>query len=423
MVDLFTEQTVLGIIATLAVLGLFVLLCRARRVSTSVDDAVTEALHRMSKAAPDLREGLTLDAADKACKNLVELLKCVAVGITDEHGVLLSWDGDANAHYMDLQDAIVKAINGGKRELVEHDNLECTNKSICRMRQAVIVPLIVDSRIRGSLIIVGGVGSRRLVRMSLEVARFVCTELELGQLQESKQKLAQAEVRALRAQISPHFIYNALNTISSLVRTDPEQARELLQDFAEFTRYSFRSNSLFTTLADELENIDRYLTLERARYGQRLNVVLRISPEVLQVVVPFLVLQPLVENAVQHGLAGKPGGGTVIVTAYDNGAEAIISVEDDGVGMATELLEEMKGAHQSGAHVGLGNINHRMRMVFGEDYALVVETAPDAGMKVTLRVPKFSHGVRPTLTMIPNDPPPQVTVPGQQGVEQVRSAR
>ena len=404
MVELLTEQTVLGIIATLAVLGLFVLLCRARRVSTSVDEAVADALHRMSKAAPDLRDGLTPDAADKACKNLVELLKCVAVGMTDERGALLSWDGDANEHYVDLQDAIVKAISGERKEFVEHDELECTDKSNCKMRQAVIVPLIVESRTRGALIIVGGVGSKRLYRMSQEVARFVCTELELGELQESRQRLAQAEVKALRAQISPHFVYNALNAIGSLVRTDPEHARELLQEFAEFTRYSFRANGLFTTLAEELRNIDRYLTIQRARYNERLSVRLRISPEVLNVVVPFLVLQPLVENAVQHGLANKPGGGTVTIIAQDNGNEALISVEDDGVGMDADLLlDDLKDAHKSGAHVGIGNINHRMRTVFGEDYALMVETAPDAGMKVTMRVPKFSPGVRPVLAVVPDD--------------------
>ncbi|QUQ69903.1 sensor histidine kinase [Kutzneria sp. CA-103260] len=404
MVELLTEQTVLGIIATLAVLGLFVLLCRARRVSTSVDEAVADALHRMSKAAPDLRDGLTPDAADKACKNLVELLKCVAVGMTDERGALLSWDGDANEHYVDLQDAIVKAISGERKEFVEHDELECTDKSNCKMRQAVIVPLIVESRTRGALIIVGGVGSKRLYRMSQEVARFVCTELELGELQESRQRLAQAEVKALRAQISPHFVYNALNAIGSLVRTDPEHARELLQEFAEFTRYSFRANGLFTTLAEELRNIDRYLTIQRARYNERLSVRLRISPEVLNVVVPFLVLQPLVENAVQHGLANKPGGGTVTIIAQDNGSEALISVEDDGVGMDADLLlDDLKDAHKSGAHVGIGNINHRMRTVFGEDYALMVETAPDAGMKVTMRVPKFSPGVRPVLAVVPDD--------------------
>jgi two-component system, LytTR family, sensor kinase len=405
VVELLTEQTVLGIIATLAVLGLFVLLCRARRVSTSVDDAVADALHRMSKAAPDLREGLTPDAADKACKNLVELLKCVAVGMTDERGALLSWDGDANDHYVDLQDAVAKAISGEKREFVEHDAIECADKGQCKMRQAVIVPLSVEGRIRGALIIVGGVGSKRLYRMSLEVARFVCTELELGELQESRQRLMQAEVKALRAQISPHFVYNALNTIGSLVRTDPEHARELLQDFAEFTRYSFRTNGLFTTLAEELRNVDRYLTIERARYNERLAVRLRISPEVLNVVVPFLVLQPLVENAVRHGLANKPGGGTVTVVAQDNGGEALISVEDDGIGMDADLLlDDLKDAHKSGAHVGIGNINNRMRTVFGDDYALMVETAPDAGMKVTMRVPKFSPGVRPVLTVVPDDP-------------------
>jgi two-component system LytT family sensor kinase len=404
VVELLTEQTVLGIIATLAVLGLFVLLCRARRVSTSVDEAVADALHRMSKAAPDLRDGLTPDAADKACKNLVELLKCVAVGMTDERGALLSWDGDANEHYVDLQDAIVKAISGERKEFVEHDELECNDKGTCKMRQAVIVPLIVESRTRGALIIVGGVGSKRLYRMSQEVARFVCTELELGELQESRQRLAQAEVKALRAQISPHFVYNALNAIGSLVRTDPEHARELLQEFAEFTRYSFRANGLFTTLAEELRNIDRYLTIQRARYNERLSVRLRISPEVLNVVVPFLVLQPLVENAVQHGLANKPGGGTVTIIAQDNGSEALISVEDDGVGMDADLLlDDLKDAHKSGAHVGIGNINHRMRTVFGEDYALMVETAPDAGMKVTMRVPKFSPGVRPVLAVVPDD--------------------
>ncbi|MFC0546465.1 sensor histidine kinase [Kutzneria chonburiensis] len=404
MVELLTEQTVLGIIATLAVLGLFVLLCRARRVSTSVDEAVADALHRMSKAAPDLRDGLTPDAADKACKNLVELLKCVAVGMTDERGALLSWDGDANEHYVDLQDAIVKAISGERKEFVEHDTLDCPDKGNCKMHQAIIVPLIVESRTRGSLIIVGGVGHKRLLRMSQEVARFVCTELELGELQESRQRLAQAEVKALRAQISPHFVYNALNAIGSLVRTDPEHARELLQEFAEFTRYSFRANGLFTTLAEELRNIDRYLTIQRARYNERLSVRLRISPEVLNVVVPFLVLQPLVENAVQHGLANKPGGGTVTIIAQDNGSEALISVEDDGVGMDADLLlDDLKDAHKSGAHVGIGNINHRMRTVFGEDYALMVETAPDAGMKVTMRVPKFSPGVRPVLAVVPDD--------------------
>jgi two-component system LytT family sensor kinase len=402
--QLLSERAVLGVIATLAVLVLFVVLCRARRVSSSVDDATLAALQRISKATPDLRQGLTQQAADRATPHLRELLRCVAVGITDAEGTLLSWDGEANEHYRDLTGQINKSIAGLRRELVDHDRLPCQRRGNCPMRTAVIVPLAVEGSVEGVLVVVGGVGGKRLIRMADEIARFVCTQLELARLDESRQQLAQAEVRALRAQISPHFVYNALNTISSLIRTDPERARELLMEFADFTRYSFRTSGLFTTLAEELRNIDRYLTLESARYGpQRLKVRLKISPEVLAVTVPFLVLQPLVENAVRHGLARKPGGGTVIVVAQDNGTEALISVEDDGVGMDVDRLADLRDAHRSGAHVGIGNINQRMRSVYGEEYALMVETAPGAGMKVILRVPKFSpnvHAVLPGYTGI-----------------------
>ncbi|MFD0200118.1 MULTISPECIES: histidine kinase [Saccharothrix] len=400
--DLLTERAVLGLIATLAVLGLFVMLCRARRVSTSVEDAVMDMLHRMSKASADLREGLTEDAANKATPHLREMLRCVAVGITDHEGTLLSWDGGANDHYEFLRAYIERAIGEGHKEHVEHRKLDCELPGPCSLHSAVIVPLVVEGDVAGTLIVVSGVAGKRQIRMAEETARFVSTQLELEVLQKSRQALAQAEVRALRAQISPHFVYNALNTISSLIRTDPSHARELLQEFAEFTRYSFRTDGFFTTLADELTNIHRYLTIEQARYGSRLNVRLKIAPEVLQVVLPFLVLQPLVENAVRHGLAKKPGGGELTIIAEDNGAEALISVEDDGVGMDPDrLFDDLKDAHQTGAHVGLGNINHRMRAVFGDDYALVVETAPDAGMKIILKIPKYRPGVQTNLPLVP----------------------
>ena len=145
-------------------------------------------------------------------------------------------------------------------------------------------------------------------------------------------------MRALRAQISPHFVYNSLTAIASFVRTDPDRARELLLEFADFTRYSFRRHGEFTTLADELRSIEQYLMLEKARFGDRLDVTLRIAPEVMPVTVPFLCVQPLVENAVRHGLEGKTGVGHVSVRAEDVGAECVISVEDDGVGIDPEKV-------------------------------------------------------------------------------------
>ena len=351
-----------------------------------------EAVNRLLRASQVLREGLSPFAADRIVGQLHSVLDCVAVGITDADGRLLSWDGEANEHYIQLHEPIIRSIVHLRSRHVNHDKLPCQRRGNCPMRTAVVVPLVVENSLKGVLVVVGGVDGKRLIRMADQTARLVCTQLELAQLDESRQQLAQAEVRALRAQMSPHFLYNALNTIAELIRTDPEKAEELVIDFADCTRYSFRTSRLFTTLAEELRNVDRYLTLENAHYGDRLQVRLQIDPGVLFVTVPFLVLQPLVENAVRHGLAKKPGGGTITVVAQDNGTEALISVEDDGVGMDADRLADLRDAHRSGAHVGIGNINQRMRSVYGEEYALIVETAPGAGMKVILRVPKFlSH--------------------------------
>ncbi|PRW63309.1 sensor histidine kinase [Actinopolyspora mortivallis] len=396
MLELLTERTVLTLVAALAVLAMFVMLCRSRRVSTSREDATLEALHRVTSAAPYLRRGLDQEAADRTAPHLRALLSCVAVGIVDAEGTLLSWDGGVNEHYRDLTDTIDRALRTGKSEYVDHADLPCDERP-CLMRHAVVVPLEVDNSNRGALVLITAGDRRRLIRAAKEVADHVSAQLELAELQVSREKLAEAEVRALRAQISPHFVYNALNTISTLIRTDPDQATELITEFADFTRYSFRSNEMYTTLAEEIRNIDRYLMLESARFGpERLKVQLKIAPEVLPVVLPFLALQPLVENAVRHGLAKKPGGGTVSVVAEDNGSEALISVDDDGVGMdPRQLEEELEGTHTEGSHVGLGNVNDRMRATFGNDYGLVVETEQGAGMKVSMRVPKFAPGVRP----------------------------
>jgi two-component system LytT family sensor kinase len=395
---LFTERALIGAVVMLGVGALLGFVVRRRKSEGSVDDAVLDAVQRLSQAAPAMRGGLTEQAADQAVSHLVEMLKCVAIGITDADGHLLSWDGGANEHYQHLIPTIDVAIRKAQRAAIPHTNLKCTQRGRCPMRTAVIVPLIPDGQVEGTLIVIGGVNSKRLIRAADEVAKFVSIQLELAKLDESKQALAKAEVRMLRAQISPHFLYNALNSISSLIRTDPERARELLQEFADFTRYSFRTSGQFTTLAEELRNIDRYLTIQAQRYADRLNVRIKIAPEVLHVVVPFLVLQPLVENAVQHGISPKPGGGTITVVAQDNGNEALISVEDDGVGMdADRLFADLRDAHKTGSHVGIGNINQRMRSVFGDEYALMAETAPGAGMKVILRVPKFFPGVRPDL--------------------------
>ena len=250
----------------------------------------------------------------------------------------------------------------------------------------------------GTLVVGAPHATGSLVRAANEVAAWVSGQLELARLDDSRTALMEAEVRALRAQISPHFIYNSLGAIASFVRTDPDRARELLLEFADFTRYSFRSHGDYTTLAEELRSVERYLLLEQARFGDRLKVTLRIAPEVLPVAVPFLCIQPLVENAVRHGLeasADKDDGvGHLSITARDLDQECVIEVEDDGTGEDPERVRRALAGDTAMDSVGLGNVDARLRNAYGDDYGLVVETAPGAGTKVIVRVPKFAPGVQ-----------------------------
>ncbi len=198
-----------------------------------------------------------------------------------------------------------------------------------------------------------------------------------GELEEALRR-ARAEVNALRVQISPHFLYNAVSAIAALVRTDPPRARELLMEFAGFTRYSFRSSTELTTLADELENIDRYLALEHARLEERLQVTIQVAPQMYPVVLPFLALQLVVENAVRNGIEVIPGGGTVAISALADGTDCLITVAADGP--------------ETPAGSGLDDLDERLRSVFGDDYGLVMDSS-GGGTTVSLRVPQLRAGL------------------------------
>ncbi|MCV7419754.1 histidine kinase [Mycobacterium yunnanensis] len=381
--------------ALLLAIAAAVVAVRTRRVvATPTERATHAALHTASLAAHALRPGLDEDSARRAAPFLRQLTGADAVVVYDADGEHLAHDPSEFADALDAAGTVAaEALTGRRRVMSGHRAGAMVGQPLLTGDgDALGVLVAITSREPGPGM-VGAIG---------EVAGYAASQLELADLDASRARLDRAEVLALRAQISPHFIYNALNTIASFVRTDPDRARELVLEFADFTRYSFRAAGQFTTLSDELRNIDRYLTLERARFGESLTVRLQVAPEMLAVVVPFLALQPLVENAVRHGLADR-GGGTVEIVARDDGTDCVITVEDDGVGMDPEALRAgpadalADGTSDGGghsAHVGLTNVDHRLRAAFGNDYGLVVETAVGAGTKVLMRVPKFRSGVR-----------------------------
>jgi two-component system LytT family sensor kinase len=383
----------------LATVAAAVVAVRTRRVvTTPTERAVHAALHTASLAAHALRHGLDADSAQRAVPFLRQLTGADAVVLFDESGQRSARDPSDRSTW--TPDALAAAEHAANEALAGQRRIMSTHRAGAMVAQ----PLLTDDG--DALGVLVAVTSREpgpgMLGAIGEVARYAASQLELADLDASRARLDRAEVLALRAQISPHFIYNALNTIASFVRTDPDRARELILEFADFTRYSFRAAGQYTTLSEELRNIDRYLTLERARFGNALKVRLQVAPEMLNVVVPFLALQPLVENAVRHGFAGR-GGGSVEIVARDDGTDCVITVEDDGVGMDPEALRSgpadaladvTPDAAGHSAHVGLTNVDHRLRAAFGNDYGLVVETAMDAGTKVIMRVPKFRSGVR-----------------------------
>ncbi|PVD04940.1 histidine kinase [Streptomyces sp. CS014] len=362
---------------------------RPSDVGTPVEHATFETLHTASLAAPPLRAGLTEESARRSARRLRSLLGTDALCLTDRERVLV-WDGAGHHHGKDVMEHLKVLLDNGRDTAFDSG---CGDLD-CPLRWAVAVPLTVENRVLGALVAYAPRESAVLARAAGEVARWVCVQLELAELDRSRTQLIEAEIKALRAQISPHFIFNSLAAIASFVRTDPEQARELLLEFADFTRYSFRRHGEFTTLADELHSIDQYLALVRARFGERLSVTLQVAPEVLPVALPFLCLQPLVENAVKHGLEGAVTRSRITISALDAGSEAEVVIEDDGTGMDPERLRQvLRGEGGVSTGIGLLNVDERLRQVYGDDYGLVIETGVGAGMKITLRLPKYRAGV------------------------------
>jgi two-component system LytT family sensor kinase len=208
-------------------------------------------------------------------------------------------------------------------------------------------------------------------------------------LQEQEKLLLAAKLEVLASQISPHFLFNTLTSISSLIRTQPDTARMLIGKLSGLLRRLMRSTDHFVTLREELESIDEYLDIEVVRFGPQLRVVKQISPETLDLIVPSMILQPLVENSIKHGLARKVGGGRITITTVVRDRHAIIEVQDDGLGMTEDRLE-----HALGGGIGLSNVNERLQTIYGAHYHLKLTSTPGHGTCARMEIPELAVAER-----------------------------
>jgi two-component system LytT family sensor kinase len=206
-------------------------------------------------------------------------------------------------------------------------------------------------------------------------------------LEEQHRLLLQARMEALRSQINPHFLFNTLNSVSSLVRFDPDTARDVILKLASILRRLLRKSDAFVQLREEFDFIDDYLNIEVVRFGRdKLRVVKELDPASLEVVVPTMLLQPLVENSIKHGLAPKIEGGTIYLRSRLNDGRVTVEVEDDGVGMgAAQMLEAPTGIGGSG--IGMANVAERLKVLYGESARMIIDTSPAGGTIVRLSLP------------------------------------
>jgi two-component system LytT family sensor kinase len=224
-----------------------------------------------------------------------------------------------------------------------------------------------------------------LTAIGIELKIFNSVRLQI-KLEEQERLLLHARMEALQNQINPHFLFNTLNSISSLVRFDPDMARDVIFKLATILRRLLNSSEAFAPLREEFEFIDNYLDIEVVRFGRdKLRVVKELDPASLDVVVPSMLLQPLVENSIKHGLGPKVEGGSIYLRSRVTDSRLVIEVEDDGVGMGGAQLDE--SSSWSGMGIGMANISERLQVLYGDTARMTIDSQEGKGTLVRIRLP------------------------------------
>lgn len=341
-----------------------------------------KALHIANETLPILREGLTVETAKKVAEIILNKTDADAVAITDRNSVL-SYTGCGNhkeiiKKAIEDQEILQTLEKGDICTVSEKENNKGDSKGN-NLTTAIICPLFIKNNLIGTLQLF----YNRFMQLNEFTTTFVkglsqliSTQLEIAALEKQTKLLAKAELKALQAQINPHFLFNSLNCIVALCRIDSEKARELIIKLSEYFRRNLREWDPLIPLSEELENVNLYLTFEKARFSDKLHIEFDINNETTTVKVPPFSVETLVENAIKHGLLPKKGG-TLQIKASKNGHKVVIEVADNGIGI--------NGNTKDG--VGLTNLKERLKNLFGEEGELVITPSEKGGTIARLIIP------------------------------------
>jgi two-component system sensor histidine kinase LytS len=357
------------------------------RDDTTVLDLLVEAL-------PHLRGGLRPESARFTARLLYDCLGLDAAAVISSTDGILGYIGTGSDHHLEgypnLTEITKRTLRSGvPYTTADRAEIGCPVPN-CPITAVTIAPFVVRANIVGAIKLyrAGRGMTERDARIAMGVARVFSVYLEIAELDNHAARIAQAELEALRAQISPHFLFNTLTTIAALTRIDPIEAHDLIVDFAEYFRETLAQHGEFVTLDDELGTVERYLRFERARFGAALAVEMDVDTRARGALIPVLCVQPLVENAIVHGMAARNGHGTLTIRARADRDDVVVAVTDDGAGIAPDVLERvLKRGYGTGLGIGLDNVNQRLIGAFGPASGLRIESALGVGTTVAFRAP------------------------------------
>ncbi|MDH4139479.1 MAG: histidine kinase [Coriobacteriia bacterium] len=339
-----------------------------------------------------LRKGLNEQTAGAVCRIILVETEVAAVAITDTDHVL-GFAGTGESHHSVGGPIITRATqetlrDGKHRILYAKEEIGCPSPD-CLLRAAIVVPLEQGAASVGTLkfyYTTPRLLNETQVTLAEGLAKLLSTQLELAELERQTRLATRMELKALQAQINPHFLFNTINTIAMMIRTDPDRARDLLRQFAAFYRRTLEAGDQLITLDRELEYVRQYLLFECARFGDRIRVSERVAPDLLGFLVPAFVLQPLVENAVKHGMRSEKILHIALDASKDDG-HVLVSVADDGVGIKGEDLPHvLEPGFGKGLGIALKNVDDRLKGYFGGDSGLVVQSWEGEGTIVTMQI-------------------------------------
>lgn len=352
------------------------------------------ALKIANKTLKYFRKGFNEKTANKTARIIKDMTDVKAVAFTDKDKIL-AHVGVGEDHHLGgspIKTSLTKeTIKKGDYLIANfQEEIGCEDPD-CKLKSAIIVPLHEGDEVIGTLKLYKTEENsitKVETELALGLALLFSNQIELSKIDYQAELLAKSELKALQAQINPHFLFNALNTIVSLVRTQPDNARNLLIHLGNYFRNNLQQNNEDVELQKEIEHINSYLEIEKARFGDKLEIIYNI-PDNIECKLPPLLLQPIVENAVKHGVLEKIEGGTVEIIAkdYENFTELI--VKDNGVGMSSEELDNLFKGKNSSDSIGLTNVNNRLKNKYGKEFGLIIDSELNRGTKVTMVIPKL----------------------------------